>query len=213
MVKILSKTYPDAQIELTYATPFQLLIATILSAQTTDMSVNRVTKTLFHRFGTAQKLARADIKIVEHIIHPTGFYHQKAKAITQTAKAIDRYFHGRVPKTMSELITLPGVARKTANVVLGNAFGLNEGIVVDTHVSRLAHRLGMTREKTPEKIERALMEILPQDSWVQFSHLLIRHGRRQCMAKKPLCQTCPLERICPSAPIYLSKNVAKKNSR
>lgn len=210
MITILHATYPDAHVELTYKSPFQLLIATILSAQTTDVTVNRVTRVLFRRYGTPSALARAAIDEVEKVIFATGFYHQKAKAIIATAQNIRDIFGGRVPTTIRDLVTLPGVARKTANVVLGNAFGMNEGIAVDTHVSRLAQRLGMTRENAPEQIEQDLMRIIPQEHWTLISHLLIWHGRRQCMAKKPLCETCPLKKICPSAPLYLSKKPVRK---
>jgi endonuclease-3 len=197
----LEELYPNAHCELDFASPFQLLIATILSAQTTDRRVNMVTPVLFARYPSADALAAARTEDVEEIIRSTGFFRSKAKSIIGMANALVDRFGGRVPRTMAELVTLPGVGRKTANVILGNAFGVNEGVVVDTHVTRLSARLGLSRETEPTKIEQDLMALYPSDQWTMLSHLLIWHGRRVCDARKPRHDDCVLRDICPSARI------------
>jgi endonuclease-3 len=195
----LDELYPDAHCELDFASPFQLLVATILSAQCTDKRVNMVTPTLFAKYGTPATMAEATTKQIEPIIQSTGFFRNKAKSIVGAARVLMEDFAGVVPRTMDELLTLPGVARKTANVVLGSAYGLNEGFVVDTHVMRLAQRLKLTRESEPVKIERDLCAKLPRDHWTKLGHQLIWHGRRVCFARKPACHQCALAPHCPSA--------------
>jgi endonuclease-3 len=195
----LKAEYPDAQTELDWTNPLELLVATILSAQTTDVRVNGVTKTLFDKYRTAADYAEADPGELEEDIRPTGFYRNKARSLRGMAQALVEEHGGEVPRTMPELVALPGVGRKTANVVLGNAFGIDEGVVVDTHVRRVSNRLGLTEEQDPEKIERDLMAVVPREDWTVFSHLLIFHGRRICKARKPDCLNCPLNDICPSA--------------
>jgi endonuclease-3 len=197
--RLLRKEYPDAHCELDYRSPLELAVATILSAQCTDKRVNMVTPALFARFPTAAALAAADQSEVEELIKSTGFFRNKAKSIIGMAKAVVAKHGGEIPRTMDELFALPGIGRKTANVILGNAFGINEGIVVDTHVARLSKRLGLTRETDAVKIEHALMPLFPRTSWALLSHLLIWHGRRVCDARKPRCADCVLRRICPSA--------------
>ncbi len=198
----LKAEYPDAKTELDWTNPLELLVATILSAQTTDVRVNGVTKTLFQRYSTAHDYAEADPGELEEEIRPTGFYRNKARSLRGMAHALVEEHGGEVPRTMQELVALPGVGRKTANVVLGNAFGVDEGIVVDTHVRRVSNRLGLTAEQDPEKIEQDLMNVVPREDWTVFSHLLILHGRRICKARKPECPNCPLNDICPSARYY-----------
>lgn len=195
----LRATYPDAHCELDYETPIQLLVATILSAQCTDARVNMTTPALFERFPTVEALAGADPVEMEELVRPTGFYRQKARYIREAATRILTEFGGEVPSDLDDLLTLPGVARKTANVVRGEIFGLSDGITVDTHVKRLAARLGLTTATDPVKVERDLMAIIPRESWREISHLLIWHGRRLCTARKPACHECPLNDICPSA--------------
>ena len=195
----LQRTYPQAHCELRYSNPLELLIATILSAQCTDSRVNEVTRSLFQRYRTAADYARAPLSELEQAIRSTGFYRNKARNIQACCRALVERHGGQVPRTMEELTALDGVGRKTANVVLGNAFGLNEGIVVDTHVRRVAQRLGLTRQKDPDKIEQELMQQVPRDLWTQFSHWLIWHGRRRCHARKPDCPHCELREWCPSA--------------
>lgn len=195
----LRATYPDAHCELDYETPIQLLVATILSAQCTDVRVNMTTPALFERFPTVEALAGADPVEMEELVRPTGFYRQKARYIREAATRILTEFGGEVPSDLDDLLTLPGVARKTANVVRGEIFGLSDGITVDTHVKRLAARLGLTTATDPVKVERDLMAIIPRESWREISHLLIWHGRRLCTARKPDCAGCPLNDICPSA--------------
>ncbi len=195
----LQRTYPQAHCELTYSNPLELLIATILSAQCTDSRVNEVTRSLFQRYRTAADYAHAPLSELEQAIRSTGFYRNKARNIQACCRALVERHGGQVPRTMEELTALEGVGRKTANVVLGNAFGLNEGIVVDTHVRRVAQRLGLTRQKDPDKIEQELMQKVPRDQWTQFSHWLIWHGRRRCSARKPDCPHCELRAWCPSA--------------
>ncbi len=197
--RLLRKEYPDAKCELDYRNPLELAVATILSAQCTDKRVNLTTPALFARFPDAAALASASQEEVEALVKSTGFFRNKAKNIIGMAQALIARHGGEVPRTMDELVALPGIGRKTANVILGNAFGLNEGIVVDTHVARLSARLGLTRETDPVKIERALMPLFPRASWTLLSHLLIWHGRRICDAKKPRCVDCVLRHICPSA--------------
>jgi endonuclease-3 len=199
----LHKLYPDADCALEHVDAFQLLIATILSAQSTDVTVNKVTPVLFAKYPTPQALAAARPADVEKIIHPTGFFRQKTKSIIGASKTIVEQFGRKVPDTLEALVTLPGVARKTANVVLGTAFGKNEGVVVDTHVGRLATRLGLTwTSKNPKdavRIELDLMQVVPQGEWTFFGHALIWHGRKVCTARKPKCSPCRLARYCPSA--------------
>ena len=195
----LKREYPDAHCELNFETPLQLLIATILSAQCTDKRVNMVTPDLFRTFPTAQDLAAADSKLLEEMIRSTGFFRNKTKSLLGMSAAIVERHGGEVPSTMDELVLLPGVGRKTANVVLGNAFHTNEGVVVDTHVGRLAIRLGLTNETDPVKVEQILMRLFPREDWALLSHLLIFHGRRVCIARAPKCGECVLNDICPSS--------------
>jgi endonuclease III len=195
----LKAEYPDARTELDWSNPLELLVATILSAQTTDVQVNRVTESLFSKYRTAEDYADSTADELEEDIRPTGFYRNKARSLRGMASALVEEHGGEVPRTMSELVALPGVGRKTANVVLGNAFGTNEGIVVDTHVRRVSGRLGLTECSDPVKIEQELMRLVPEGDWTIFSHLLILHGRRTCKARKPDCPNCVLNDICPSA--------------
>ena len=197
----LKKEYPDAKTELNWENPLELLVATMLSAQTTDVRVNMVTQTLFERYRTVEDYAGADITQLEEDIRPTGFYRNKARSLQGMARALVERHGGEVPRTMAELVALPGVGRKTANVVLGNAFGVDEGVVVDTHVRRVARRLGLTGERDPEKIERDLLNVVPEGERTLFSHLLIFHGRRVCKARKPDCPGCVLNDICPSSTV------------
>jgi len=195
----LKAAWPDAHCELDHRNPFQLLVATILSAQCTDVRVNMVTPALFRRFPDARRLAAADPAVVEELVRSTGFYRNKAKSLLGMARALVEHHGGKVPSTMEELRVLPGVGRKTANVVLGNAFGINEGVTVDTHVTRVSRLLRLTRHTDAEKIERDLMALFPRDDWALLSHLLIFHGRRVCIARRPRCAECVLRDICPSA--------------
>ncbi|MFS8906791.1 endonuclease III [Synechococcus sp. O70.2] len=195
----LKRHYPNSKCTLHYQTPLQLLVATILSAQCTDERVNQVTPELFRRFPDAQALATAPREEIEALIRPTGFYRNKAKHIQEACRKILTDFGGQVPRTMPELLTLPGVARKTANVVLAHAFGINAGVTVDTHVKRLSRRLGLTEHEDPVRIERDLMQLLPQVDWENWSLRLIEHGRAICTARQPLCQQCFLADLCPSA--------------
>ena len=199
VVARLKSEYLDARTELDWTNPLELLVATMLSAQTTDVQVNKVTQNLFAKYHTAEDYAGADPGELEEDIRPTGFYRNKARSLQGMAGALVEEHGGGVPRTMRELVALPGVGRKTANVVLGNAFGVDEGIVVDTHVRRVSGRLGLTENTDPEKIERDLMEVVPEQDWTVFSHLLILHGRRTCKARKPDCPNCVLNDICPSA--------------
>lgn len=198
IIKRLKKAYPDAHCALNHSNPFELLIATILSAQCTDERVNMVTAGLFRKYRGPQAFAEVSQKELEQDIHSTGFFRNKAKNIISSSQRILADFNGEVPRTMDELLTLAGVARKTANVVMGNAFGIASGVVVDTHVSRLSQRLGLTRNKDPKKIEDDLKTLVPKRDWVMFSHWLIYHGRRVCDARKPKCSVCTLANICPS---------------
>ena len=195
----LKTEYPDARTELDWSNPLQLLVATILSAQTTDVQVNRVTEGLFAKYRKAEDYADAAPDELEEDIRPTGFYRNKARSLRGMARALVEEHGGEVPRTMPELVALPGVGRKTANVILGNAFDTNEGIVVDTHVRRVSNRLGLTESHDPVKIEQDLMRVVPEEDWTIFSHLLILHGRRTCKARKPDCPNCVLNHVCPSA--------------
>lgn len=199
IIKRLKKTYPDARIALKHSTPHELLVATILSAQCTDERVNIVTRELFRKYRSAGDFAAADLRVLEQDIRSTGFYHNKAKNIVNSARMIIEKFGGKVPRTMEELIELPGVARKTANIVLGNAYGVVVGIAVDTHVIRISQRLGLTKNEDPVKIERDLMGIVPRKDWFAFSYLIQVLGRDACKARRPECPRCVLENVCPSA--------------
>jgi len=199
VLKRLERVYPHARIALNFSNPLELLVATILSAQSTDVGVNKTTPALFARYKTAADYAGADVAELESMVKSTGFYRNKARSIMGAAKVIAENFGGQVPRTMAEIITLPGVARKTGNVVLFNAYGVTEGIAVDTHVIRLSNRLGLSREKDPVKIERDLMRQVPKEKWGPFAYLLIDHGRAVCTARKPGCAVCVLNDICPSA--------------
>lgn len=195
----LRKAYPDARCALNFSNPLELLVATILSAQTTDKGVNVVTGKLFQKYRSAADYADADTETLQQEIKPTGFFRNKAKSVQGACRQIRDRFAGRVPDTMDELLTLPGVARKTANVVLGNAFGKNEGFTVDRHVLRVAARLGLSRTDKPEKMEQELMELVPRADWTNFSHMLVLHGRAVCAARKPACDGCPINKLCPGA--------------
>ena len=201
ILRRLKKHYPDATCALNFASPFELLVATILSAQCTDERVNKVTVELFRKYRTPEDYLAVEQEELEKDIFTTGFYRNKAKSIRGACRIIVDDFGGEVPRTMDELLRLPGVARKTANVVLGTAYGLASGVVVDTHVGRLSRRLGLTEHEDPEKVERDLMEIVPRKDWVAFSHMLVLHGRRVCVARSPKCGECFLNDICPSAQI------------
>jgi endonuclease-3 len=199
----LEELYPDVDCELDRENPFQLLCATILSAQCTDERVNLVTPELFRRYPTPETMAKAPLPKLETIIRSTGFFRQKAKSLKGSAAELVKQHSGAIPKTIAELTKLPGVARKTANVVLGTAYGIAEGVVVDTHVQRLSMRLALTRNSEPKEIEQDLMRVIPQDRWIRFSHQLIWHGRRVCFARKPNCSGCTLAPFCPSAGLEL----------
>lgn len=196
---LLEQEYPSAHCELDFGDAFQLAVATILSAQTTDQRVNMVTPVLFARYPDVEALANAQQEDVEEIVRSTGFFRNKARNIIGFARALMAEHGGRVPRTLAELSALPGVGRKTANVILGNAFGVNEGVVVDTHVKRLAARLGFTPEELPDRIERSLMELYPPERWTMLAHLLIWHGRRVCVARRPRCEACVVSHLCPSS--------------
>jgi endonuclease III len=198
-IRRLASGYPDARIALTFANPWELLVATILSAQSTDKKINEITPGLFAKYPTVKDFAEADQAELEQDVHQSGFFRMKSKHIVESARLILERFGGEVPRTMAELTTLPGVARKTANVVLGNAFGVVEGIAVDTHVFRLAHRLGWTTANDPDKVEQDLLRIIPAGDWYRMNYLLIDHGRAVCVARWPHCDGCALAEICPSA--------------
>jgi endonuclease-3 len=204
LLAALRDAYPEAACALTHEDPFQLLVATILSAQCTDARVNMVTPGLFARYPDAISMSRVEPETLEAIIRSTGFYRNKTKSIRGASERLVAAFGGTVPRTMDELLTLPGVARKTANVVLGVGYGIAAGVVVDTHVERLSRRLGLSRGRNPEEIERDLMRLVPRDAWIELSHLLIFHGRQVCQARKPMCGTCPLRDLCPSAALFLA---------
>jgi endonuclease-3 len=198
ILKALDEAYPNVECALTHRTPWELLVATILSAQCTDVRVNMVTPELFRRFPTPEAMAKATLPQLESLIKTTGFFRNKAKSIQGAARKIISDFSGQVPQTLAELITIPGAARKTANVVLGVSFGKAEGVVVDTHVFRISRRLGLAKGDTPQKVEQELMQVIPQDRWIAFSHQLIHHGRQVCLARKPKCDRCNLEQLCHS---------------
>ncbi|HIE33139.1 MAG TPA: endonuclease III [Thermodesulfobacteriaceae bacterium] len=204
ILRILKETYSDAKIALRFENPLQLLVATILSAQCTDERVNQVTSGLFKKYPDVRAFAEADLEELAQDIRPTGFYQQKAKYIKEACRILAEKYGGEVPKSMEALLELPGVARKTANIVLANAYGLVDGIPVDTHVRRLAHRLGLSREKDPNKIEKDLMELIPREDWAVIPYVLQAHGRKICTARKPKCEKCPVKDLCPSAKEYLA---------
>lgn len=195
IIRILSKEIPDSTIALKFSNPLELLIATILSAQCTDVKVNQVTLNLFKKYRTAKDYAESNLGTLEEEVRPTGFYRNKAKSVQKCCQELVKRFGGEVPKTLDDLVTLPGVGRKTANVLLGNAFGI-PGIAVDTHVHRVSRRIGLTKNDDPVKIEFDLMEVVPKEEWTHFSNLLIWHGRKTCVAKKPLCGICPIRKEC-----------------
>lgn len=199
IVRLLRAEFPRPRTALDYRTPFQLLVATILSAQCTDARVNLVTPALFRRYPDAEAMARADIKDLEGLVRSTGFFHAKAKSIKGCSSALVRDHGGKLPREIDAMVKLPGVGRKTANVVLGSAFGIASGVVVDTHVKRLAGRMGLSTEEDPEKIEADLMKLVPQKDWVDFGHLMVLHGRKTCAARKPACDKCAVAGVCPSA--------------
>jgi len=199
IIQLLEKVHPDAKIALKYANPLELLVATMLSAQTTDERVNIVTKSLFKKYKNPEDYAKANLQELEQDVRSTGFYHNKAKNLQKACQLLVEKYHGQIPNTMEELVELPGVARKTANIVLYNAYGVTAGIAVDTHVRRLALRLGLTENEDQDKIERDLMNLVPKDKWMHLTDLLIFHGRRVCTAKKPNCAGCVLSRMCPCA--------------
>jgi endonuclease-3 len=205
IIRLLKRAYPDAKCSLNHSNAFELLIATILSAQCTDARVNIVTQDLFRKYRKPEDYLKASEKELQQDIRTTGFFRNKTKSIQGTARVLTEQYGGKVPATIDELLELPGVARKTANVVLGNAFGISSGVVVDTHVTRLSRRLGLTEQKHPEKIENDLLAIVPKKDWIIFSHLLIAHGRAICKARNPLCAECVVEKLCPSS--YLKTGV------
>jgi endonuclease-3 len=198
ILKGLEEAYPDAVCALTHRSPWELLVATILSAQCTDVRVNMVTPALFKRFPNPAAMSKATLPELESLIKTTGFFRNKAKSLQGAAKAVVERFGGKIPQTLAELITIPGAARKTANVVLGVSFNKAEGVVVDTHVFRISRRLELARGDTPQEVERELMKVIPQDRWISYSHQVIHHGRKVCVARKPKCQECNLETLCRS---------------
>lgn len=210
ILPILKRTYPEAKCSLDHTSPLELLVATILSAQSTDERVNLVTKTLFKKYRTAKDYAQVPQEELERDIHSTGFYRNKAKSIRAMAQALVERHGGKVPQTMAELTALAGVGRKTANVVLGNAFCQNVGVVVDTHVTRLSQRLGLTKQTDAGKIEQDLMPLVPQADWTLFSHLLIHHGRAVCQARNPKCEQCPLLQHCPAGRVFVREREAQE---
>ncbi|TMK30399.1 MAG: endonuclease III [Actinobacteria bacterium] len=199
IIRILSATYPQAKVALNFSTPLEMLVATILSAQCTDERVNQVTASLFQKYRTCEDYVKVPEAELAADIKPTGFFNQKTRAIRGACQRMIDVYGGQVPDTMEDLLTLPGVARKTANIVLGNAFGKVEGIAVDTHVRRLAERLGFSTEKDPDKVERDLMRLVPREKWFPFTYVLIDHGRRICTARNPKCEICPVNHLCPSS--------------
>jgi len=212
LIDAFPQVYPGARCELDFRNPLELLVATILSAQCTDKRVNMVKPALFKKYPTAKDYASAPQASLEKAIKSTGFFRNKAKSIRAAMRTIAEEHNGKVPNTMEELRALPGVGRKTANVVLGNAFGKNEGIVVDTHVARLSQRLGLTKQKDADKIERDLMKLVPREHWTDWSHWLIWHGRRRCYARKPDCSQCEVFQLCPSGKIFLRTGQARKSA-
>ncbi|HEX8678499.1 MAG TPA: endonuclease III [Chthoniobacterales bacterium] len=209
LVEVLPEVYPGAHCELDFKTPLELLVATILSAQCTDKRVNMVTPKLFDRYRSAAEYAQSSPDELEEMIKPTGFFRNKTKSIRAASAAIVEKHGGKVPATMEELHALPGVGRKTANVVLGNSFGKEEGVVVDTHVARLSERLRLTKQTDPEKIEADLMKLVPRKHWTMWSHWLIWHGRRRCFARRPDCQQCEILRLCPSGKVFIRTGEAR----
>ncbi len=201
IIKILKELYTQSQTALNFQSPLEILVATILSAQCTDKKVNEVTPGLFKKYQSAKDFAETELTEMENEIRPTGFYRNKAKNIQAAAQKIEKDFSGKVPSSMDDLITLPGVARKTANIVLSSAYNKAEGIAVDTHVKRLSQRLGLSNEKNPDKIEKDLTAIVPRKEWLHFNYMMVNHGRKICQAKKPLCGECQLNQICPSVQI------------
>lgn len=199
ILNILSKAYPDAKIALHFSNPLEMLVSTILSAQCTDERVNLVTKDLFKKYKTPEDYAKSEINELEAMIRSTGFYRSKAKNIRNACQIIVEKFDSKVPRTMNELTSLPGIGRKTANIILSNSYGVIEGIAVDTHVARVSKRLELTNAKEPDKIEQDLMKLIKKESWVSFTYQMIEHGRKICNARKPLCNQCLLKRLCPSA--------------
>jgi endonuclease III len=199
IVRILSETYPDAKVALNFSNALEMLVATILSAQSTDVNVNKVTETLFEKYRTAEDYLRVPEDELKEDIKSTGFFNQKATAIREACRRIVEVYDGKVPDTMEDLLTLRGVARKTANIVLGNAYGKVEGIAVDTHVKRLSNRLGFTTQSDPDKIEQDLMHLIPRERWFDFTYVLIDHGRALCIARRPLCEQCPVNYLCPAS--------------
>jgi endonuclease III len=207
------KAYPDARCALDHESPLQLLVATILSAQCTDERVNKVTPALFRRFPTAKDLASADRTELEELVRTTGFFRNKAKSLQGAAATIESDFGGQLPRTMEQMLTLPGVARKTANVVLGTGFGIASGFVVDTHVFRLSHRMGLASGNNPERVERELMEVFAREDWIQLAHILIHHGRAVCGARNPRCDTCVVAAYCPKLGVTPARSKAAKESK
>jgi endonuclease-3 len=199
IIRVLRREYPRSRTALEFQTPLQILVATILAAQCTDERVNKVTPALFRKYPTAQAFAAADRAELEAEIRQTGFFRNKTKSIIGAARKIVEDFGGEVPANMADLITLPGVARKTANIVLSAGYGIAEGIAVDTHVKRLSGRLGLSRQHDPEKIEQDLLKLVPKKDWLDFNYMLVNHGRKVCQARKPRCPECPLRKLCPSA--------------
>lgn len=199
IVRILSETYPDAKVALNFSNALEMLVATILSAQSTDVNVNKVTETLFEKYRTAEDYLRVPEDELKAAIKSTGFFNQKATAIREACRRIVEVYDGKVPDTMEDLLTLRGVARKTANIVLGNAYGKVEGIAVDTHVKRVSNRLGFTTQSDPDKIEQDLMHLIPRERWFNFTYVLIDHGRALCIARRPLCEQCPVNYLCPAS--------------
>jgi endonuclease III len=210
IIRILAATYPASRTALHFANPLQILVATILAAQTTDETVNKVTPALFAKYPTAAALAAARRTTLENEIRSTGFFRNKTKSVIGAAKKIVSDYGGRVPDTMAELVTLPGVARKTANIVLSSGFGKAEGIAVDTHVRRLSQRLGLSRQTDPDKIERDLLALVPRQHWLDFNYMLVNHGRAVCRARDPQCPACPVRPLCPSARIFIAAAAKKK---
>jgi endonuclease-3 len=199
IIRILSETYPDAKVALRFSNPLEMLVATILSAQCTDEKVNEVTETLFAKYRTCEDYLRVPEDELKRDIKPTGFFNQKALSIREACRRMVEVYDGRVPDTMEDLITLRGVARKTANIVLGNAYGTVVGIAVDTHVKRVGNRLGFTQQSDPDKIEQDLMRLIPKERWFDFTYVLIDHGRQVCVARRPKCEICPVNHLCPSS--------------
>jgi endonuclease-3 len=199
IIRILSETYPDAKVALRFSNPLEMLVATILSAQCTDEKVNEVTETLFAKYRTCEDYLRVPEDELKRDIKPTGFFNQKATSIREACRRIVEVYDGKVPDTMEDLITLRGVARKTANIVLGNAYGKVVGIAVDTHVKRVSNRLGFTQQSDPDKIEQDLMRLIPNERWFDFTYVLIDHGRNVCVARRPKCELCPVNNLCPSS--------------